>query len=256
MAEAAGSLDGRVALVTGAGSGIGRASALALAREGARVVAADVDEAGAKETVALVEDAGGDGRAVACDVTDEVQVAALVQVALDAYGRLDCAHNNAGVSGPPTQLADLDAADVRRILDVNVTGVFLCLKHEIPAMLAAGGGAVVNTSSGAGLGGAPWFGAYSASKHAVVGLTKSAALEYGGQGIRVNAVCPGPISTPMLDAATAGNAEMRALFSQGIPMGREGSPEEVAAVVAWLCSDAASYVNGAAVPVDGGAKAL
>lgn len=244
-----------VALVTGGGSGIGRATALAFAAGGARVVVADVNESGTADTVAQIEGAGGEARAIAVDVTDEASVQAMIAGTLDAFGRLDCAHNNAGIAGPLAPTADLDLADFRRLLDVNVVGVFLCLKHEIPVMLEAGAGAIVNTSSGAGLRGVPWLPGYSTTKHAVLGLTRSAAAEYGGRGVRVNAVCPGPISTPMLDDITNENESLRKMFSSSVPMAREGAPEEVAALVTWLCSDAASYMNGAAIPVDGGAMA-
>ncbi|MBI2168048.1 MAG: SDR family oxidoreductase [Actinobacteria bacterium] len=245
----------RVALVTGAGSGIGRASALRFAADGCRVAVADVDEDGGHQTVRLIEDVGGEAAFFPTDVTDERQVQALVAGTLDAFGRLDCAHNNAGIAGPLGSTTDLDVADFRRLLEVNVVGVFLCMKHEIPVMLRGGGGAIVNTSSGAGLGGVPFLPGYSATKHAVVGLTKSAAMEYGGQGVRVNAVCPGPIATPMLDGITAGHDGLRGLFVSRTPMAREGTPEEVAELVVWLCSPAASYMDGACIPVDGGSTA-
>lgn len=247
--------EGKVTLVTGAGSGIGRATARAFAREGARVAVADIDKAGAEETVALVEEAGGEAAAFSVDVTDEASVEALVAAVVERFGGLDCAHNNAGIAGPIARTADLDTADFRRLLEVNVVGVFLCLKHEIPVMEGRGAGAIVNTSSGAGLRGVPYLPGYATTKHAVLGLTKSAAHEYAAQGIRVNAVCPGPISTPMLDTITADNEALRKMFSSNVPMGREGTPEEVAELVVWLCSPAASYMNGAAVSVDGGSLA-
>lgn len=248
-------LDGKVALVTGAGSGIGRASALAFAREGARLVLADVDEDGGKETTRLAEQAGAEVAFFPADVSDEDQVRALISGGVAAFDRIDCAHNNAGISGPLAPMTSLALSDVRKLFDVNALGVFLCMKHEIPVMLGQGGGAIVNTSSGAGLGGSPYFAAYGATKYAVIGFTTSAAMEYGGQGVRVNAVCPGPIGTPMLDTITSGNAQIREAFVERVPMRREGRPEEVAELVVWLCSDAASYVNGAAIPVDGGIRA-
>lgn len=236
--------------VTGAGSGIGRATALAFAAQGARVAVADVDESGGRETVGLV------GAAFfPTDVTDEEQVRALVAGTVDTFGRLDCAHNNAGISGLLAPMTSLEVDDVRRLFEVNALGVFLCMKHEIPVMIGSGGGAVVNTSSGAGLGGSPFFAAYGATKYAVIGFTKSAAMEFAGQGVRVNAVCPGPIGTPMLDAIAAGSDQVRKAFVDRVPMGREGRPEEVAELVVWLCSPAASYMNGAAIPVDGGIRA-
>ena len=253
----AGSRDmtGNVALVTGGGSGIGRASALEFAASGARVVLADVDEDGGKETVRIIEGLGGEAAFFPADVTDEEQVRALVAGAIEVFGRLDYAHNNAGISGPLAPTTELRAADFRRLLEVNVMGVFLCMKYEIPVMVGQGGGAIVNTSSGAGLSGVPYLPGYCATKHAVIGLTKSAAHEFGGQAVRVNAVCPGPIETPMLDGITAGNDALRKMFTSRTPMGREGKPEEVARLVVWLCSPDASYMNGACVPVDGGSAA-
>jgi NAD(P)-dependent dehydrogenase (short-subunit alcohol dehydrogenase family) len=247
-------LAGKVGLVTGAGSGIGRATAVAMATEGAAgVMVADVDADGGQETVALVEKAGAPARFVATDVTDSAAVAGLVQATVDAFGRLDCAHNNAGVSGPVASLADYDEAEWHRVLAVNLTGVFLGMRHQIPAMLATGGGAIVNTSSGAGVVGTPGLAPYVASKHGVLGLTKVAAMEYGRAGIRVNAVCPGTTRTPMLADYLASDPAAEKRMAVLSPAGRLGEPEEVAAAVVWLCSDAASFVSGHALLVDGGA---
>jgi len=249
----AGVLAGKVALVTGGASGIGRATALAMAREGARVVVADVAEAGGAETVQRIVAAGGQAVFQRADVAEPANVEALVRCAVETYGRLDCAFNNAGIEGvvaAPHEYPD-DVFD--RVIAVNLKGVWLCLKAEVRQMLAQGGGAIVNTASAAGLVGAPTISAYDASKHGVVGLTKSFALAYARQGIRVNAVCPGIIRTPMVERsflARDPNAVARLEASE--PVGRMGTPEEVAEAVVWLCSDAASFVTGVALPVDGG----
>ncbi|MHB8670793.1 MAG: SDR family oxidoreductase [Acidimicrobiales bacterium] len=248
-----GAMDGRVALVTGAGSGIGAASAQAFARQGARVVVSDVDREGAETTAEMIRSGGGEATVVVADVTRSEEVAALVDRTLSTHGRLDAAHNNAGVTGPAGSLADYLEADWDRVLEVNLKSVFLCLRAEIPAMLAAGRGAIVNTASGAGLVGFPGLPAYVASKHGVVGLTKSAALEYAKAGIRINAVCPGSTRTPMLEGFMGGDAGIERMLASGAPLGRLGRPEEIAEAVVWLCSDAASFVVGLALPVDGGA---
>lgn len=244
--------EGRVALVTGAGGGIGRATALAFAREGARVVASDVEGAGGEETARLVAEAGGDAVHVACDVTRPAEVNGLVQAAVDAFGRLDCAHNNAGVEGAYGRTADCDEENFDRTCAVNLKGVYLCLKAEIAHMLGAGGGTIVNTASVAGVEGAKNLPAYVASKHGVVGLTRTAALEYATRGIRVNAVCPGPIRTRMLEALMEENPRMEPAMIAAVPMRRLGTPEEIAEAVVWLCSDRASYVTGQGIVVDGG----
>ena len=247
-----GALEGKVAVVTGAAMGIGRASALAFAREGASVVVADIDEAGGRETVSLVEEQGGQASFVLTDVSVKADVQAMVQHAVDTYGGLDCAHNNAGIAAPMVPLADYPDDGWDRTIAVMLTGVYLCLKAEIPRMLERGGGAIVNTASGVGLVGYPSQAAYTASKHGVVGLTKVAALDYGSQGVRVNAICPGTARTPMVDTAIAEFPEIDEQLKQLHPIGRIGEAEEIAEAAVWLCSPAASFVLGVALPVDGG----
>ena len=242
----------KVALVTGGGSGIGRATALTFAREGARVVVSDVAADAGQETVRLIAEAGGEARFVAADVSRAAEVEALVAGCVEAYGRLDCAHNNAGVEGAYGRTADCDEENFDRTCAVNLKGVYLCLKAEIAHMLGAGGGAIVNTASVAGVEGAKNLPAYVASKHGVVGLTRTAALEYATRGIRVNAVCPGPIRTRMLEALMEENPRMEPAMIAAVPMRRLGKPEEIAEAVVWLCSDRASYVTGQGIVVDGG----
>jgi NAD(P)-dependent dehydrogenase (short-subunit alcohol dehydrogenase family) len=250
-----GILDGKVALVTGGASGIGRATAVAMAREGARVAVADRAEATATETVALINAAGGQAIAIGADVTREAGVAAMLARTVAAFGRIDCAFNNAGVAaravGPAGQRThELSQASFDAMLAVNLTGVFLCLKHEVAQMLAqGGGGAIVNTASIAGLVGLPTSAHYVAAKHGVVGLTKSAALEYAADGIRVNCVNPGYIRTPMTKET------METRFDEimaKVPMRRLGVPEEIAEAVVWMCSEKASFMTGAAQVIDGG----
>ena len=247
-------LDG-VALVTGAGSGIGRASAIAFAAAGARVAVVDVDKAAADETVARIAEAGGDATFMPCDVSQEEEVAALVARVVDTYGRLDFAHNNAGISPPTGTVTETSKELWDAILAVNLTGVWLGMKHEIPAMLAAGGGAIVNTSSGAGLTGVRKMSPYVASKHGVIGITKTAALEYGGAGIRVNAICPGTTETPLVTSKVAVGFYTLEQMAALAPVNRIADPSEIAAAAVWLCSDEASFVNGAIFPVDGGTLA-
>jgi len=248
-----GGFAGKVAFVTGAASGIGRAAALAFAREGASVVVADVSEPGSQETVRLVEGLGGRAFAVRCDVTRAEDVKAAVAMTVEAFGRLDFAFNNAGIEPrTPAPTADYDEAEWDRIIDINLRGVFLCMKHEIPLILRQGGGAIVNTSWGAGVIGIKGSPAYTAAKHGVIGLTRAAALDYAAQNLRINAVCPGYIDTPMMGRFTGGTPEGRAKVIGQEPVGRMGTPEEIAAAVVWLCSDSAAFMVGHAMVMDGG----
>ncbi len=244
--------DGKVALVTGGSSGIGRASALAFAREGARLVVADVDVEGGQHTCRLIEQVGGEAVFVATDVSQAAQVEAAVKRTIDRYRRLDYAHNNAGIEGMVlTPTAEWTEEAWHRVIGVNLKGIWLCMKYEIPHLLKQAGGAIVNTASIAGLVGSR-SAAYGASKHGIVGLTKTAALEYARSGIRVNAVCPGVIRTPMLERSLERMPDLEARFVEVEPIGRMGSPEEIAEAAVWLCSDAASFVTGHAMAVDGG----
>ncbi len=252
MTNQNGSFAGKVAFVTGAANGIGRAAALAFAREGAGVTVADVSEQGLQETARLIEQAGGRALAVRCDVSREEDVRAALDKTAEAFGRLDFAFNNAGVEQPLKPAADLTEQEWDRIVSIDLRGVFLCMKHEIPLMLRHGGGAIVNTSSGAGVKGIAGQAAYCAAKYGVVGLTKAAALDYAKADIRINAVCPGIIETPMMDRFSGGTPEGRERVIAQEPVGRMGKPEEIAASVLWLCSDAAAFVVGHAMVVDGG----
>ena len=247
----AGRVDGKVALITGAGSGIGRATALAFAREGAKVVVADIVVAGGEETVRMIKATGGEAIFVKTDVTKTAEVEALVKKTVETYGRVDCAFNNAGIEGEMALTADCTEENWDRVVNIDLKGVWLCMKYEIPQMLRQGGGAIVNTASVAGLVGFQGIPAYVASKHGVNGLTKTAALEYAKSGIRVNAVCPGVIHTPMVERFFSANPQASEGMTALEPVGRLGKPEEIAEAVLWLCSDAASFVTGLPMAVDG-----
>jgi NAD(P)-dependent dehydrogenase (short-subunit alcohol dehydrogenase family) len=256
VANQNGSYAGKVAFVTGAGSGIGRATALAFARAGASVVVADVSEPGDQETARMIEESGGRALAVRCDVTRSEDVKAALETTIATYGRLDAAFNNAGVEQAKKAMADITEEEWDRIIAIDLRGMFLCMKYEIPLLLQQGGGAIVNTSSGAGVKAFEGQAAYVAAKHGVVGLSKAAALDYAPQNIRINVVCPGIIDTPMMDRFGGGTPEGKerelASAAAAEPIGRAGKPEEIAAAVVWLCSDAASFVVGDAMVVDGG----
>ncbi|WP_353635494.1 glucose 1-dehydrogenase (plasmid) [Halobacterium sp. NMX12-1] len=243
--------NGKTAIVTGASSGIGRATAKRLAADGANVVVADIDENGGQETVQQIESKGGEAIFVEVDVTDEWDVEAMVETARETYGGLDIAHNNAGIEGTNDPLTEQSLEEWQQVLDINLTGVWLAMKHELPVLTEGDGGAIVNTSSIAGLaadGSAP----YTASKHGVVGLTKAAAVRYADEGVRVNAVCPGVVRTPMVERSLEEHPDAVEAMTDDQPLGRMAEPEEIAETVAWLASDESSFVNGHALPVEGG----
>ncbi len=246
-------LSGKTALVTGGASGIGKAACLAFAREGAAVCVVDRNAALAAETVAHIVRTGGRATAITADVANEDSVRAMVAQAIEAYGRLDCCFNNAGIGTTEThsrgkRLDELELADWQRMQDVNLTGVFLCMKYELRHLVAQGG-AIVNTASIAGLTALPKATAYVAAKHGVVGLTKSAAIDYAADGVRINAICPGHVTTPLLGPDSG---KGRPELGQRIPLGRLGTAEEIAEMVVWLCSDRAAFTTGAALLADGG----
>lgn len=249
-------LQGKVALVTGGSSGIGRASSIAFAREGAKVViAADKNIEGGEETIQLIKEAKGEATFVKTDVTKAAEVEAMVNKTIELYGRLDYAHNNAGQFGDWGFLTELTEEQWNLIINVNLKSVWLSMKYEILYMAKHGGGAIVNTSSGAGLHGSPGQSFYTAAKHGVIGLSKTAALEYAKAGIRVNVICPGPTLTPRVLKHIASDPKVEAGFQARIPLGRLCNPEEIAEAVVWLCSDAASFVTGHVMVLDGGQQA-
>ncbi len=251
-----GRLSGKSAIITGAASGIGRAAALVFAREGARVIVADVSEDGGRQTVEIVRDKGGEAQFFRCDVARAADADALVAAAVKAYGRLDCAFNNAGIAGTQRKTADYEEDEWDRVMAINLKGVWLCLRAEIRQFVAQrSSGAIVNTASAAGLVASHSMPAYTAAKHGVVGLTKCAALEYARAGIRINDVCPGVVDTPLVAGMIAQQPKLASRLDQVEPVGRKARPEEIAEAVVWLCSDAASFVTGASISVDGGLTA-
>lgn len=246
-------LQNKVAVVTGGSSGIGRAAALGFAREGAKVVIADGNIDGSQETVRMIEEAGGVASFIICDVSSSADVEAMVLKTVELYGSLDCAFNNAGIEGTSASIAEYPLDTWNRVIGVNLTGVFLCMKYEIAQMLKQGGGAIVNNASILGVVGFANASAYTAAKHGVLGLTKVAAMEYASKGIRVNSVCPAFIVTPMLErAGITSNPEVKALLESMHPVKRMGRPEEIGDVAVWLCTDDASFVHGHGMLVDGG----
>ena len=249
-------LSGKSAIITGAASGIGRATALIFAREGARLILADVSADGGEETAKLVRDRGGEARFVRCDVSKAADTEAMVTAAVKAYGRLDCAFNNAGIGGAQCKTADYEEAEFDRIIAIDLKGVWLCMRAEIRQFLAQKSpGAIVNTASAAGLVASHSMPAYTAAKHGVVGLTKCAALEYARSQIRINDVCPGVVDTPLVEEMVSGRPKLAARLDQVEPVGRKARPEEIGEAVAWLCCDSASFVTGTSMSVDGGLTA-
>lgn len=248
-------LEHKVAVITGGGSGIGRASAIRLAAAGAKIVVSDVNTVGGDETVRLIQDAGGDACFVPCNVSKSSDVQAMVNTAVTTFDGIDIAVNNAGVGGTMLDLHQLDESTWDQVVDINLKGVWLCMKYEVPILLERGGGSIINMASVAGLIGFRSNAAYSASKHGVIGLTKSAALEYAKQGIRVNAICPGFTETPMVTTMIDEIPRMAEGTRKSSPMRRLGRVEEIADAVLYLASDMSSFVNGVALPLDGGTVA-
>ncbi|BAY87568.1 short chain dehydrogenase [Calothrix parasitica NIES-267] len=246
------SLKGKVALVTGGTTGIGQETAIALAGAGAKVIVTGRGIERGEETVNLIKKQGGEATFVRADVSQATEVEAMVKQAVETYGRLDCAFNNAGTEGKLAPITELSEEDLNKVIDINLKGTWLCLKYEIAQMLKQGSGAIVNTSSGYGEVGGANASLYSASKHGIIGLTKSLALEYATKGIRINAVAPGPIDTGMPDRGTSSKEALENYISTFVPMNRMGTAREVAEAVIWLFSDAASFVTGTTLAVDGG----
>lgn len=242
----------KVVFVTGASSGIGRATALAFAENGARVALADWQEDAGQSISNKISQSGGESFFVKCDVSREDDIRRAISETVKRFGRLDCAFNNAGIEGQVASTANCSNENWEKVININLRGVWLCMKHQIPEMIKAGGGAIVNCSSIAGVVGFEGIPAYVASKHGVLGLTKTAALEYARQNIRINAVCPGVIQTPMIDRFTGGGEKEKQGLIEGEPMGRMGQPEEIASAVLWLCSSDSSFVTGHPLIVDGG----
>ena len=251
----AGLLEGKSGLITGGASGIGRATALAFAREGASVTVADIIDDAGKKVVGEIESAGGRARFVHLDVTSESDVENAVRSTVDAFGRLDCAVNNAGTTGAGGMIQQISLEDWRKTMSINLESVFLCLKYELPVMQEQKCGAIVNVASGAGLIAVPGLSPYCASKHGVLGLTKTAAVENARSGVRVNAICPGSTDTPMLRAAMEASPVMEKMIMSSLPSGRLGTPDEIAEAAVWLCSDRAAYVSGESMLVDAAAVA-
>lgn len=248
-----GMLQDKAVLVTGGANGIGAAGALVFARHGARVLVSDISGDGAEAVAKRIRDQGGEAVAATCDVSKEDQVAAMVDKAVATFGRLDCAFNNAGVGNAPKLAHDLEAPDWDPVMSIDLMGVWLCIKHQIPHLLRAGGGAIVNTASNAGKAGVPHLAPYGVAKAGVINLTMTVAVEFAPQGLRVNAVCPGVIETAPIKAAREQGIDYAAMLN--IPMARTGQPEEVAELAAWLLSPLSSYVTGQAISIDGGMRA-
>lgn len=245
-------LEGKAGLVTAAGSGIGRASAVALANAGAKVMISDIDEKNGQETVHIIKENGGEAQFFKCDVSDEEQVKALVDKTVSVFGQLDFAHNNAGINAGQVKIGEMDSNDWDKTIKINLYGVFYCVKHQVNAMLKTGGGAIVNSASGAGLEGSPNMSPYTASKHGVVGLTKSVALEYGKQNIRINSIAPGATITPAIERWAESQPDQYNGVLESLPAGQMATPEDQGNVVMFLCSDLARQISGVTIPVDGG----